>query len=318
MPHLSTPELSVIIPFFNEAANIERTLLRLRETLTPLVASFELVLIDDGSSDQTWPMLQAYTQEFEDARALRFSRNFGKEAALFAGIQTVRGRAALIIDGDLQHPPEIIPDMIALWRDQGYHVVEGIKETRGSEGKLTKYGSRLFYRLLRSLSGLQLKNASDFKLLDRKVLDTLAELGEVNLFFRGLSEWVGFRRCKVFFKTADRLGGRSSWSLRALFRLAITGITSFSAMPLYVMAVLGVGFLAIASIGIIHTLYQKLTGNAVSGFATVIILQLLIGSFIMIGLGIIGVYLAKVYDEVKHRPQFIVQERTDQVDGHDE
>lgn len=308
----SPPELSVIIPFYNEGGNVERTLTTLREILTPLVASLEFVLIDDGSSDKTWQLLHQYTQEFDDARALRFSRNFGKEAALFAGVQTATGKAALIIDGDLQHPPEIIPEMISLWREQGYQVVEGVKATRGRESAVTKYGSRIFYRMLRTVSGLNLKNASDFKLLDRKVLDALAQLGEVNLFFRGLSEWVGFRRCQVYFNTAERTAGRSRWSLRALTRLAITGITSFSALPLYVIAVLGVVFLGMSALGIAHTLYQKLTGNAVSGFATVIILQLLIGSLIMIGLGIIGIYLAKVYDEVKKRPQYIVQERTDE------
>lgn len=315
MSTVQNPELSVIIPFFNEAANIERTLTTLRDLLTPITESFEFVLVDDGSSDNTWSMLAAYSVEFPNARALRLSRNFGKEAALFAGIQTAKGQAALILDGDLQHPPEIIPDMIALWRDQGYHVVEGVKESRGREGLVTKLGSRMFYRLLRMASGLNLKNASDFKLLDRKVIDTLAQLGEVNLFFRGLSEWVGFRRCKVYFKTADRTEGRSRWSMRALIRLAITGITSFSALPLYLIAVLGVVFLGMSAIGIVHTLYQKLSGNAISGFATVIILQLLIGSFIMIGLGITGVYLAKVYDEVKKRPQYIVQERTDEAHG---
>jgi dolichol-phosphate mannosyltransferase len=306
------PELSVIIPFYNEAANIERTLRVLRETLNDAVETFELVLIDDGSSDKTWPLLKTYAAEFEDTKALRFSRNFGKEAALFAGIQTARGRAAIIMDGDLQHPPEIIPEMLSLWRDQGYQVVEGIKETRGQESIANRIGSKFFYRILHLVSGLDLKNASDFKLLDRKVLDALAELGEVNLFFRGLSEWVGFRRCKVYFKTADRTQGQSRWSLRALFRLAITGITSFSALPLYIISILGVFFLGMSALGIVHTLYQKFAGNAVSGFATVIILQLLIGSFIMIGLGIIGVYLAKVYDEVKKRPQYIVQERTEQ------
>lgn len=302
------PDLSVVLPCLNEGSHLERSLSTLAGVLAPLGLAYELVVVDDGSSDDTWSVLERCATTRPELRALRLSRRFGKEQALTAGLGAARGRAVLVMDADLQHPPSLIPAMVAAWRDEGYEVVEGVKTKRGSEPWLAGLGARLFYRLFRRLSGFDLEGASDFKLLDRRVLEAWREMGERNVFFRGMSAWLGFRRKALPFEVAPRAGGSSGWNPWRLLRLAVNGITAFSSAPLHLITALGFAFLAFAIVLGVQTLYLKFTGAAETGFPTVIVLVLMTGSCVMIGLGVIGLYLSRIYEEVKGRPRTVVRD----------
>ena len=264
--------------------------------------------MDDGSRDGTWAAIQYQTARFPQVRGVKFSRNFGKEAAIFAGLAQARGDCAVVLDCDLQHPPEKIVEMYRLWQE-GYQVVEGVKTSRGKESPLHTLAARTFYSIISNATGIDMSRASDFKLLDRRAVDTLLAMREKNAFFRALSSWIGFRTTQVEFEVQPRLEGQSKWSLRSLIRYAVTNITSFSAAPLQIVTLLGVVvFLCSVVLGI-WSLWQKATGQALEGFTTVILLQLFIGSILMICLGIIGYYIAKIYEEIKDRPRYIVAER---------
>jgi glycosyltransferase involved in cell wall biosynthesis len=302
------PELSLVLPCLNEASHLAASLATLRGVLAGLGLSYEIVVVDDGSSDETWELLRALTRERPELRALRLSRRFGKELALSAGLARARGRAVLVMDADLQHPPELVPAMVRAWREEHYEVVEAVKVRRGREPLFARLGARLFYPLFRRLSGFDLDGASDFKLLDRRVLTAWSEMGERNVFFRGMSAWLGFRRKALPFEVAPRAGGRSSWGPWRLLRLAVNGITAFSSAPIHVITAMGLLFMAFALLLGLHTLYNKFFGHAETGFTTVIVLVLMTGSFVLIGLGVIGLYVSRIYEEVKGRPRYVVRE----------
>jgi glycosyltransferase involved in cell wall biosynthesis len=310
----AAPTLSVVLPCLNEGAHLARSLDVLRGVLDGLGLPWELLVVDDGSTDDTWAVLRAYAREHPGLRALRLSRRFGKELALTAGLERARGAAVLVMDADLQHPPELIPEMVRAWRDEGFEVVEGKKRARGDEPVLSRLGARLFYPLFRRLAGLDLEGASDFKLLDRKVIAAWSRMGERTVFFRGMSAWLGFRRKELSFEVAPRAGGRSGWSLWRLLRLALHGITAYSTAPLQLITAMGFVFLAFAAVLGAQTLYNKLYGSAETGFTTVIVLVLIVGSMIMMGLGVIGLYVSRIYEEVKGRPRTIVAEELGAVD----
>jgi glycosyltransferase involved in cell wall biosynthesis len=310
-----TPTLSVVLPCLNEASHIEGTVAAIREALVAAGVDHELVLVDDGSTDGTWEALARLAGEGGGVRALRLSRRFGKEHALCAGLEAARGAGVLVMDADLQHPPALIPDMVRAWREEGFEVVEAKKTDRGDESLFARFEAGLFYAFLRRLSGIDLSGASDFKLMDRKVIEAWAEMPERNLFFRGMSAWLGFRRKELAFSVESRAGGRSGWSVRGLVRLAITGITAFSSVPIHLVTLMGLVFLAFAGVLGVQTLYNKVSGVAVDGFTTVILLLLITGSALMIGLGIIGVYVSRIYDEVKGRPRYVVAERAGEARG---
>ena len=299
--------LTVILPAYNEEDNIHPA----AETISGLLERehipFELLFVNDGSKDGTWTAIQRESALNGAVRGLRFSRNFGKESAIFAGLANARGGCAVVIDCDLQHPPEKIVEMYRLW-EQGYEVVEGVKTDRGEESPFHAFAARCFYDLISKAVGIDMSSASDFKLLDRKAINALLTIREKNVFFRALSFWVGFKTTTVEFEVRERTAGSSKWSTRSLMRYAVNNITSFSAAPMQVVTVLGVLMLLISVILGVTTLVQKLRGTALGGFTTVIIIQLFTGSIIMISLGIIGYYIAKMYEEVKGRPKFIVAE----------
>jgi len=301
-------KLSVVIPLLNEESHIEQTLETIRRELIGLEGDYELILIDDGSSDGTWAILRALAERFGDLRAIRLSRRFGKELALCAGLEHARGEAVVVMDGDLQHPPRLIPEMVRLWEEEGFEVVEGVKRFRGEGSRSYHAQAGFFYFLLRSLSGIDLSGASDFKLMDRKVLDAWRRMGERNVFFKGMSAWLGFRRKRLFFDVEPRVGGKSAWSSLGLLRLAINGITSFSSLPVHIITLMGAVFLCFALLLGIQSLAMWFSGEALTGFTTVNLLLLIIGSMLMIGLGIIGEYIAKIYDEVKGRPRYVIAE----------
>jgi len=309
----SSALLSVILPAFNEEASIPRA----ADTITSILAQAgipcELIFVDDGSRDRSWDAIQRQMQAHPQVRGVRFSRNFGKEAAIFAGLAHARGACAVVLDCDLQHPPEKIPEMYELWQ-QGYQVIEGVKTSRGKENPLHTAAAKSFYTIISGSTGIDMSRASDFKLLDRRAVDVLLAMREKNAFFRALSSWIGFSTAQVEFEVQPRLEGESKWSIRSLIRYAVTNITSFSTAPLHLITLLGVGVFLVSVVLGALSLWQKLSGQALEGFTTVILLQLIIASVLMICLGIIGHYVAKIYEEIKDRPRYIVAE---QCEAHD-
>lgn len=300
--------LSVVLPSYNE----ERSIPRAADTITALLSQagieHELIFVDDGSRDGTWAAIEGQSERHPQVRGVRFSRNFGKEAAIFAGLAQAGGDCAAVMDCDLQHPPEKLVDMYRLWQ-QGYQVVEGVKASRGKENPLHTFSAKGFYSVISRATGIDMSKASDFKLLDRRAVDTLLAMREKNAFFRALSSWIGFSTAQVEFHVQPRLEGDSKWSIRSLVRYALTNIAAFSTAPLQLVTLLGV-IVFVCSVALsIHSLWQKFTGHALEGFTTVILLQLFIGSILMICLGIIGYYIAKIYEEIKDRPRYIVADR---------
>ena len=303
--------LSLVIPAYNEEQNIALAVARLSEVLELANIPYELIFVDDGSKDHTYALICEEARCNPSVRGVSFSRNFGKEAAIFAGLSEAKGDACVVTDCDLQFPPEVIPQMWALWQ-QGYEVVEGKKSARGNEKAAHGMCARLFYRLIGKAVGMDMQSSSDFKLLDRRVVDVMNTLSEKDTFFRALSFWAGFRTATVEFEVAARENGQSKWSISGLFKYAINNLTSFTTAPLRVVTVLGVISIIASFVMGVQTLIRFFMGSAVEGFTTVILLLLLIGGAIMISLGIIGHYIARIYDEVKNRPRYIVARRTEE------
>jgi len=311
----TAPLISVVIPLYNEGLHVKELLSDLKTALQQIGCRFEVVLVDDGSPDDTWAKIKDAAQVLGNVRAVRLSRNFGKELALCAGLERSQGNAVVVMDGDGQHPPSLLPLLIEKWRTSGADVVEAVKRSRGRESLASKFGALTFYVILNKLSGFELKGASDFKLIDRRVVDTWLAMRERNVFFRGMTAWMGFRTIQVPFEVGPRRAGKSGWSYLRRAKLALIGITTFSSFPLRLVTFAGMIFFLFA-VGLgIQTLYLKLAGRAFTGFATVILLELIIGSLLMISLGIIGEYLARIYEEVKGRPRYIVSESIDLADG---
>jgi glycosyltransferase involved in cell wall biosynthesis len=312
---LSTRLVSVVIPLYKEGSHLGAFLTDLKSALDQARHPFEIVLVDDGSPDDTWERIKDEARTLPNLRALRLSRNFGKELALCAGLERARGDAVVVMDGDGQHPPSLLPVMIEKWKISGADIVQAVKIKRGRESLTSKLGAFLFYLILNQLSGFELKGASDFKLINRKATDTWLAMRERNVFFRGMTAWMGFNTVQVPFEVATRRTGKSGWSYLKRAKLALIGITTFSSFPLHFVTFAGVIFFIFA-VGLgIQTLYLKLAGRAFTGFATVILLELIIGSLLMISLGIIGEYLARIYEEVKGRPRYIVSESINLADG---
>lgn len=299
--------LSIVIPSYNEEGNVQNTAEVVSQIMRENGIPFELVFVNDGSKDSTWDKLCELSKMNPNVVAVNFSRNFGKEAAIFAGLKTARGDAVVLMDCDLQHPPQTIVEMYNIWKYNDVDVVEGRKKSRGKENGLYKAFSLWFYKLIGDSSGLDMQDASDFKLLDRTVVDSLNAMPERLTFFRAMSSWVGYKTEKVFFEVADRAEGESKWNVKSLIKYAINSITSFTSAPLHIVTFCGVITFLISLILGVHTLVNKILGNSAAGFSTVIILQLLTSSIIMFSLGIIGYYLAKIYEEIKKRPRFIIR-----------
>jgi polyisoprenyl-phosphate glycosyltransferase len=300
--------VSVVMPVFREGPHLPAILAAVRSSLEQCNLPYELVLVDDGSPDDTWGMIVADAKAFPAVRALRLSRNFGKESALCAGLEHARGDAVIVMDADGQHPPSLLPDMVRMWQSSGADIVEAVKRRRGRESLSSKLGALLFYLILNKLSGFHFKGASDFKLMNRKAVNAWLKMHERNVFFRGMTVWMGFITVQIPFEVVPRSAGQSTWSALKRLKLALIGITAFSSFPLHLVTFAGVVFLGLSVLLGVQTLYLKLAGRAVSGFATVILLELVIGSLLMISLGIIGEYLARIYEEVKGRPRYLVRE----------
>ena len=303
--------LSIIIPAYNEKTNIERAVKTISEILEGGNIPFELVFVSDGSTDGTYEEICRLREQDIRVRGLEFSRNFGKEAAIFAGLELAKGDACVVMDCDLQHPPQAIPKMYKLWKE-GFEVVEGIKKSRGKESIFHGMFAGMFYGIMSKMMKMDMRSSSDFKLLDRKVVNVLLGLGERNTFFRALSFWAGFRSAKVEYEVQERVSGSSKWTFKSLIRYAISNVTSFSTVPLQLVTVMGMISIFFSFILAVQTVVKYLMGTAVEGFTTVILLILIIGGFIMISLGMIGHYLARIYEEVKGRPRYIIRRTTDE------
>lgn len=296
--------LSVIIPAYNEELTIEKTYGKIYEVLRSAHIHNEIIFVDDGSKDRTYEKIKGLTDISENVRGLHFSRNFGKEAAISAGLASAAGECAVVIDCDLQHPPEKIVDMYRLWQ-QGYEIVEGVKKSRGDEGTAYGWGARVFYSVISSVIGADMSNASDFKLLDRKVIDILNKIPERKGFFRAISFWVGYNKATVEFDVAKRVGGSSKWSAKGLIRYAVSNFSAYSTSPMQIVTVLGVIMLGIVCFFGVRIFIDRLCGRAAC-IAPVIVVTMFVGSIIMISLGIIGYYVARIYDEIKGRPKYII------------
>ncbi len=300
--------LSIILPSFNEQDNIPHTFEVIDNILTSASIPYEMIFVDDGSRDLTYQRIYEISTRQPQVKGICFSRNFGKEAAIFAGLEAAAGGCCLIMDCDLQHPAELIPEMYRLWLE-GNEIIEGVKSSRGKENPIHTLCARSFYRIISRATGVDMSKASDFKLLDRKAVNALLAMPERAPFFRALSSWIGFQTVSVPFDVKEREIGASKWSPWKLIKYAIHNITSFSGAPLQFVTLLG-WLMFLCSVGLgIHSLYRYFTGTALEGFTTVILLQLIIGSILMISLGIIGHYISRIYDEIKARPRYLVTKK---------
>lgn len=298
--------VSVVIPVLDEQDLIDRTLNEVAGVLEAAAGDFEIIVVDDGSKDRTFAKVQEAHQSNPRLKGLRLSRHFGKEAAMLAGLTRARGQAVITMDGDLQHPPDLIPAMLDKWR-QGAQIVHGVKASRKYGGRLHRTAARVFNTLFSRIAGFSIVDSSDFKLLDAAIARLLVKnFPEQQRFHRGLSQWVGFRQESVEFIVPERPSGRSRWSVAGLFRYGWNTLTSFTSLPLQLVPVLGIIMLVTAVLLGAEALISRLSGHAISGFATLEVTILFSGSLIMIGLGVVGQYLARIYDEVKRRPVYLV------------
>lgn len=304
--------LSVVLPVYNEEKNIERAYEAIRDVLKGAGIDFELVFVNDGSKDNSFEKVRELAGRVKDGKILgvSFSRNFGKEAAIFSGLSHATGDVCAVMDCDLQHPPETLVEMYRMW-EKGYEIIEGVKRSRGKEGIFYKSFAKLFYRLISKSTGIEMYRSSDFKMLDRKVVDEYIKLPERNIFFRALSSWLGFKSAVVEFDVKEREYGKTKWSIKSLVKYAVGSITSFTTAPMQFITVSGVVFSLFAVVLAIQSLVRWASGRALEGFTTVILLLLIIGGLLMISLGIIGYYIARIYEEIKGRPRSIVNEIVD-------
>lgn len=301
--------ISVVLPAHNEESGISRACDVIGRTLDDCGVNWEIIVVDDGSRDATFAVVAGRAAEDNRIRCIHFSRNFGKEAALLAGINATRGDAVITMDADLQHPPSVIPHMLNAWR-AGAKVVHGVKRQREHDSMVMRIRAWIFNKTISWLGGINIQNSSDFKLMDRVVVDVITQqLPERRRFYRGLADWVGYKNAEIRFDVAERSDGEGKWSILGLVELALTALVSFTSAPLRIVTIMGLLTLALGLGLTVETLWSWFHGRAVSGFATMILTLLIIGSFIMISLGIIGEYIAKIYEEVKARPIYLIDEQ---------
>lgn len=302
---------SIVVPAHNEVDGISSTIAELSNVLHQFGPSWEVIIVDDGSTDNTFDKVAELSSNDARIRCIRFSRNFGKEAAILAGLRYAKGQRVITIDADLQHPPSLIPEMIAAW-EGGAKIVNAVKEDRATDSTIARLRARIFNTIVSRLGGVDLHDSSDYKLLDRSVVDALArQLPERERFYRGLADWLGFQSADLPFSVESRMEGSGKWSVWKLAELALTALVSFTSAPLRIVTVLGILTMVLGVVIALEATISWARGEAVSGFATIIITLLIIGSFVMISLGIIGEYIAKIYTEVKNRPPYLVEKVTD-------
>ncbi len=303
--------MSIIIPAYNEEENVEKTASVISKLMTENGIDCEILFVDDGSKDRTWELIEKLAASNSSVRGLKFSRNFGKEGAVFAGLKHCRGDCAVVIDCDLQHPPELMTEMYNMWK-QGYQVVEAVKASRGKESLFYKFFAKSFYNMMKSSSGIDMNGASDYKLMDRQVINALNDMPERITFYRAMSSWVGFKTAKLEFNVAPRNAGTSKWNFKKLFRFALNNLTSYTNSPL--LFTFGIGFIFLLT-SVVLAVINIVKWSGGQEASPVIPLILFTSSAVLIALGIIGFYLSKIYEEIKDRPRYIVALDTLKSDG---
>ncbi len=313
------PELSVVVPCFNEQEVLPQTFVKLREAMGEIGLSYELVFIDDGSRDRTGEMLRDLAAEHGEVRVIRFSRNFGHQYAITAGMQYAAGQAVVIIDADLQDPPSVIGQMVAKWRE-GFHVVYGQRIDREGETWFKLWTARAFYQFINLLSDVPIPiDTGDFRLMDRRAIDAFLRMPERDRFVRGMVAWVGFNQTALPYHREPRAAGTSKYPLFKMIRFALDGVLSFSLMPLRVASFAGLFVSAMSVLGILYALVMRLfTDVWVPGWTFLIITLLFLGGVQMLFLGLIGEYVGRIYTESKRRPKFLVQETLGFAGGADQ
>jgi dolichol-phosphate mannosyltransferase len=306
--------LSVVVPVFNENDTLRELHRRLAAVLP--AGDHEVVLVDDGSRDGSWNVMRELAAADPAVRLLRLSRNFGHQAALTAGLDAARGDAVVVMDGDLQDPPELIPDLVARWRE-GFDVVYAVRAERVGENRLRLLSIAIFYKLLRRISGDDIpENVGDFRLMSRRVVEALKAMPERARFLRGMTSWVGFRQVGVEYSRDARFAGESKYPPRKLLRLALDGITSFSTVPLKLVAWLGFAIIGVCVALLAWAVLEHIFGNAAPrGWTSVIAVVLLLGGVQLVSLGIIGQYVARIFDEAKQRPLYFVADTVDSAEA---
>jgi dolichol-phosphate mannosyltransferase len=308
---IDQPELSVVIPVFNEEININPMYDRLLSALSDKVSSLEILYVDDGSADTSWEKITALATRDERVRGVRFARNFGHQAALTAGVDVARGQAIVIIDGDMQDPPEVIPEMVDRWRE-GFEVVYGQRESRDGETWFKLATASAFYRILRGITNVDIPvDTGDFRLMGPRAVAAFRAMPERNRFIRGLVSWIGFPQTAVMYQRQARQAGGTKFPVRKMIRFALDGITSFSFFPLRLATWTGFGVSIFAFLYIVVVLILKATGVSWLGYTSLMASILFLGGVQLLMIGIMGEYLARIFDEVKRRPLYLVGERTD-------
>jgi len=309
------PEISIVSPLYNERANVAPLVEAVREALTAAAIDYELVLVDDGSSDGTWDAIAEVAAREPRVRGVSLSRNFGHQGALLAGLNHVRGRAVVTMDGDLQHPPAVVPLLVAAWRD-GYKVVNTRRSDSVDTSAFKRFTSRAFYWIFSRLTGVPLDpGIGDFRLVDRAALSALTSMGDADVFIRGIVNWLGFQTKVVPYQAGERFSGTSKYTLRRMVRLSTGAMLSFSALPLRLG--IGVGFVTsvLAFLELCYILYVYTRGEVIPGWASVMTVMSFMFGILFVLLGVIGTYLGKIYEILKRRPRYVVGERVGFAEG---
>ena len=305
-------KISVVIPAHNEEGNISLIYQRIKEVFSKLENyRFEIIFVNDGSRDNTQKVIEDLAQNHEEVKYIEFSRNFGHQPAVKAGMDCSVGNAMISMDADLQHPPELIPELIKKW-EEGFDIVFTIRTYPKQISAFKRNTSKLYYKFLTRISDVNLSEGggSDFRLMDASVVDVVRNMNEADIFLRGLSNWMGFRRVGIPFTAGERASGESSYDLKKMMRFAFTGITAFSVKPLYLAAYLGFIFSAIAAVGYgTYVIHSFIAGTEISGWASLIMTVVFFGGVQLIIMGIMGIYLGKIFKQVKERPNYIIRSK---------
>lgn len=305
--------LSIVIPVYNEAVVLPSFWQELDRILASLTISYEILFIDDGSQDETWARVQQLAAQHTEVYGIRFTRNFGKEAAILAGLEQAKGQAVVVMDGDGQHPPALLPEMLQAWQ-QGYALVVACKKERLNDSLFIRVCASLFAALMQRLSGLDLMNSADYRLLDRKVVSALLACPEKIRFFRGMTTWTGVESYPIAFSVPARLAGVSHWNKLGLVKMAMSALVSYSAKPLYYLFGAGVCGLVLSAVLTLQALYSWLAGIAVSGWTSLTLVILIFGSANLFGLGLLGIYIGQLFEEIKARPSYLIRDITTEFD----
>jgi len=304
------PFISIVVPLFNEESVINELYMRITDLMDKNRLDYELILVNDGSTDNTPDMARVLCTRNKKVKYIGFSRNFGHQIAITAGMDKTAGRIVVIIDADLQDPPEVILEMIEKWRE-GYQVVFGTRKKRKGEGFFKLFTAKLFYRIIRKMTNIDIPvDTGDFRLMDRKVVNQLKNMRERNRFVRGMVSWVGFKQCKVEYVREKRFAGETKYPFKKMLKFAVDGILSFSQIPLKISSFFGFFCSMVSFVFIIYGLVIKLIfpDRAISGWASIFIAILFLGGVQLICAGILGEYMGRIYEEIKGRPLYICEE----------